>query len=113
MNRSEAVELMATRARITKEQAEAALTALLDGMDELLKDDGGATLSEFEALMTREHEPGGSSGSPKSREADTRASGRKGSWDWLRRLSGCIDGPPDWAENHDHYLYGTPKRGQE
>ena len=105
MNRSEAVELMASRAHITKEQAEAALTALLDGMHELLKDNGGATLSEFEALMTREHEPDGSSVSPKAREADARASESKGSWDALRELSGCIEGPPDWAENHDFYLH--------
>ena len=30
------------------------------------------------------------------------------------RLSGVIGfvpgGPPDLAENHDHYLYGTPKK---
>jgi hypothetical protein len=26
-------------------------------------------------------------------------------------LIGCIkDGPTDLADNHDHYLYGTPKR---
>jgi hypothetical protein len=24
---------------------------------------------------------------------------------------GLIDGPPDWAAELDHYLYGTPKRG--
>ncbi len=29
----------------------------------------------------------------------------------LRDFVGIIkDGPPDWAENHDHYLYGTPKK---
>ena len=29
----------------------------------------------------------------------------------LRDVIGIIkDGPPDWAENHDHYLYGTPKK---
>ncbi len=28
----------------------------------------------------------------------------------MREFSGCFDGPADLAENHDHYLYGTPKR---
>jgi len=34
-------------------------------------------------------------------------------WDVLERLAGTIDMPPDWASEHDHYLYGTPKRGDE
>jgi hypothetical protein len=28
----------------------------------------------------------------------------------LEALSGTIDAPSDWAAEHDHYLYGTPKR---
>ena len=32
-------------------------------------------------------------------------------WDKLLELAGTVDGlPPDMAENHDHYLYGTPKK---
>jgi hypothetical protein len=32
-------------------------------------------------------------------------------WDKLLELAGTVDGlPPDLAENHDHYLYGTPKK---
>ncbi len=31
-------------------------------------------------------------------------------WDVLDRLTGSIEGPGDWASEHDHYLYGTPKR---
>lgn len=31
-------------------------------------------------------------------------------WEALRALAGTVEGPPDWARNHDHYLYGTPKR---
>jgi hypothetical protein len=30
-------------------------------------------------------------------------------WDTLARLAGTIEGPKDWSEEHDHYLYGTPK----
>lgn len=25
---------------------------------------------------------------------------------------GTIEGPEDWSVNHDHYLYGTPKKGE-
>lgn len=28
----------------------------------------------------------------------------------LLEIAGTIDGPADLAENHDHYLYGTPKQ---
>jgi hypothetical protein len=31
-------------------------------------------------------------------------------WDILDALAGTIEGPPDWSLEHDHYLYGTPKR---
>jgi len=32
-------------------------------------------------------------------------------WDKLLELAGSVEGlPPDMAENHDHYLYGTPKK---
>ena len=29
----------------------------------------------------------------------------------LHEIAGTVDGlPPDYAENHDHYLYGLPRR---
>ena len=31
-------------------------------------------------------------------------------WDVLEAMTGVIDAPEDWAAEHDHYLYGTPKR---
>lgn len=31
-------------------------------------------------------------------------------WDKLRRIAGTVEGPADWAENHDHYAHGAPKR---
>ncbi|MBI4787749.1 MAG: hypothetical protein HY782_11955 [Chloroflexi bacterium] len=34
-------------------------------------------------------------------------------WDVLSTLTGVIDAPVDWAGEHDHYLYGTPKRHPE
>lgn len=30
-------------------------------------------------------------------------------WDELEALAGSIEAPRDWAQEHDHYLYGTPK----
>lgn len=34
-------------------------------------------------------------------------------WDYLQRIAGTVEMPPDWPAEHDHYLYGTPKRGSE
>jgi hypothetical protein len=34
-------------------------------------------------------------------------------WDVLDRFAGTVDAPSDWASQHDHYFYGTPKRQAE
>ncbi len=34
-------------------------------------------------------------------------------WDVLDELTGSIEAPADWASEHDHYLYGTPKRNRD
>jgi len=32
-------------------------------------------------------------------------------WGKLLKLAGTVEGlPPDMAQEHDHYLYGTPKK---
>ena len=31
-------------------------------------------------------------------------------WDVLEHYAGTVDAPPDWSSEHDHYLYGAPKR---
>jgi hypothetical protein len=28
----------------------------------------------------------------------------------LESMIGTVEGPPDWAAEHDHYIHGTPKR---
>jgi hypothetical protein len=33
-----------------------------------------------------------------------------GVWDLLEKAAGTVEMPADWASEHDHYLYGTPKR---
>ncbi len=32
-------------------------------------------------------------------------------WDTLESQIGALEAPQDWAAEHDHYLYGTPKHG--
>jgi hypothetical protein len=31
----------------------------------------------------------------------------------LENLIGTVEAPVDWAAEHDHYLYGTPKRADQ
>ena len=33
-----------------------------------------------------------------------------GAWDLLEHAAGTVEMPADWASEHDHYLYETPKR---
>ena len=33
-------------------------------------------------------------------------------WDVLSDFTGTVEGPEDWSEEHDHYLYGVPRRGK-
>lgn len=28
----------------------------------------------------------------------------------FKDLIGSVDGPEDWAENHDHYIHGAPRK---
>lgn len=33
---------------------------------------------------------------------------------WLMKYAGCMkDLPPDFADEHDHYIHGTPKRKRD
>jgi hypothetical protein len=38
--------------------------------------------------------------------------GEQSLWEVLSRFSGTVEGREDWSEEHDHYVYGTPKRGK-
>jgi hypothetical protein len=40
---------------------------------------------------------------------DVPSNGSLDLFDRLEAQSGLIDGPSDWAAEHDHYLYGAPK----
>jgi len=43
-------------------------------------------------------------------ESDAAIKPEVDAWDVLEQLAGTIDAPPDWSGEHDHYLYGAPKR---
>ena len=34
----------------------------------------------------------------------------KNPWEVLEDFSGTIEAPEDWSDEHDHYIYGTPKK---
>jgi hypothetical protein len=46
-------------------------------------------------------------------EEESDMNNNKTPWDILREHIGTIDGPEDWSENLDHYLYGSSKRTEE
>ena len=37
---------------------------------------------------------------------------QENAWDVLEAMTGTVEAPSDWSSEHDHYLYGTPKRQQ-
>lgn len=38
------------------------------------------------------------------------AAHQRDAWTVLNEHMGSVEAPSDWALEHDHYLYGTPKR---
>ena len=71
------------------------VTAVFDG--QALRPDGPVNLkpnARYQLIIGRE-----------VREGET-----QDAWDVLEDLVGTLQGPPDWAAEHDHHLYGTPKR---
>lgn len=34
----------------------------------------------------------------------------KNAWELLEEMAGTYEAPEDWSSEHEHYLYGTPKR---
>lgn len=48
----------------------------------------------------------------KSQDEDENERDDASAWAAIDALVGTVEGPADWAEEHDHYLYGTPKRNQ-
>ncbi|MSS70320.1 MAG: DUF104 domain-containing protein [Candidatus Latescibacteria bacterium] len=46
-------------------------------------------------------------------EREVQGTEGQSAWDVLEKLVGSVEAPEDWAAEHDHYLYGTPKRHKE
>lgn len=63
----------------------------------------GVALDEY-ARMLLEEQFSPTDDQP-SREGDA--------WAVLKSMMGTVEGPADWSSELDHYLYGTPKRGEE
>jgi hypothetical protein len=51
---------------------------------------------------------GSSSDSPRNVPLESNS----GAWAVLRSITGTLERPSDWSQELDHYLYGTPKRGE-
>ena len=67
--------------------------------------------ARLEALATTP--PDGSKQVSSGQAGEPPRLGKESLGDFVLRVAGTAAGlPPDLAENHDHYLYGKPKRGQ-
>jgi len=75
--------------------AEKVLTVVFDG--EVLRPDTPAELKPNTRYLIRVQEA-----LPATQE-------RGDAWSTLESLAGTIEAPRDWASEHDHYLYGTPR----
>jgi hypothetical protein len=69
-------------------------TAIFDGHDLKLKDSLGLEPNKW-YRVTLDDLPEAAEGS---------------AWSELETLAGSVDAPGDWSSEHDHYLYGAPRR---
>ena len=47
---------------------------------------------------------------PEQGSSDTQTAGKGNALAWMAKYVGCIEGPTDFAAEHDHYIHGTSKR---
>lgn len=62
--------------------------------------------------MATKHSGSPLSSSPKGKKASKKTAPSPEIWSKLRSLAGSVTGPEDLAAEHDHYLYGTPKKSE-
>jgi hypothetical protein len=72
--------------------SDAIITKIIEEMNEL-PDDLQQQVLEFVETLRQQHLATSSN-----------------AWDILESLTGTVEAPIDWSAEHDHYLYGTPKR---
>lgn len=53
------------------------------------------------------------SGDDASGGGEPASTSTKGVFEQIAEKHGLIEGPVDWSAELDHYLYGTPKRGEQ
>jgi len=46
-------------------------------------------------------------------EAPLPAAEPRSIWEVFKGMAGTVEAIPDWSEEHDHYIHGTPKRHPE
>lgn len=63
----------------------------------------GVAIDEYARMLLEEQLPA----------RGDRASNKEDAWAVLKSMMGTVEGPSDWSSELDHYLYGTPKRGEE
>ncbi|HYR57418.1 MAG TPA: hypothetical protein VEO95_02265 [Chthoniobacteraceae bacterium] len=89
------------------DQAPLGVMVTIMNAQEILDSLPALTPSQWEQIEKRIGELRPANNQPPSGETSKQGK----SWrEAIRPLVGSVDGPDDWAENHDHYIHGTPKR---
>ena len=65
----------------------------------------GVAAEDYARMLLEEHLLTGDQG-------QTSTQGNTKAWSVLKSVMGTVEGPSDWSSEMDHYLYGTPKRGE-
>jgi hypothetical protein len=66
----------------------------------------GVAAEDYARMLLEERLLPGDQGKPPTQGEGSNA------WSVLKTMMGTVEGPPDWSSELDHYLYGTPKRGE-
>lgn len=66
----------------------------------------GVAAEDYARMLLEERLLPGDQGQPPTQGEGSNA------WSVLKTMMGTVEGPSDWSSELDHYLYGTPKRGE-
>lgn len=89
----------------------------LTGANDVLPQEGGVRFGQFGALpdhdaRTALEQVDAAEVLHAAGHVSTAGPGRAGDWSAIESLIGSVPGPEDSAREHDHYLYGSPKRAK-
>ncbi len=88
----------------TKERVLRAMEALPD--DATIED----AIDQLRRLARGDEQVGSPEGVDETAAGSTTGTAHGDVWNLLGNLAGKFTAPADWASEHDHYLYGSPKR---